>query len=144
MDMTDRYENLDELDLFEERDVDMEQYSLDSEYISDRVEDVDKMFIDSDREPLVYPAEDTLHSILVEGDVPEDEDIVLALVGDFSEYVGELDEDDFESYHGEYVIPEDVDNTVLKLEVRETDSLPVDIDVENIRFEIPVEQPPFY
>ena len=142
MNMTDRYENLDELDLFEERDVDTEQYSLDSEYFSDRVEDVDEMFEDSDIEPLIYPAENTLYYILVEGEVPEDEDIVLALVGDFSDYVGELDEDDFEGYHGDYVTPKDVDNTVLKLEVQETDSLPADINLENIRFEIPVEQPP--
>lgn len=139
MDMTDRYENLCELELFEERD--STEYEV-PDYFAARVEQVDEMFADTDINPTVYPAEETLYSLLAEGDVPEDRDIILALVGDFADYVGELEPGDFEEYEGEYVTPEDVENTVLKIDVSETNSLPADVDVENIEFEIPIDQPP--
>lgn len=137
--MTDRYENLNELELFEERD--SEEYEV-SDYLAERVKQVDEMFADTDINPTVYPAEETLSSLLIEGNITEDRDIILAMVGDFTEYIGELQPGDFEEYGGEYLTPEDVENTVLKIDVSETDSLPGDVDVENIEFEIPVDQPP--
>jgi hypothetical protein len=137
--MTDKYENLDELDLFEERD--STEYEV-PDYFAARVEDVDEIFADTDVKPTVYPAEETLYSLHIKGDVPKEEDIILALVGEFAKYVRELEPGDFEQYEGQYLMPEDVDNTVLKIDVSETNSLPVDVDFENIEFEVPVDQPP--
>jgi hypothetical protein len=137
--MTNRYENLDELNLFEERDP--TEYEV-PDYFAARVEQVDEMFADTDIDPTVYPAEETLYSLLTGEDVPSDRDIILALVGDFADFVGELEPGEFEEFEGEYVTPENVENTVLKINVPETDSLPADVDVENIEFKIPVSQPP--
>jgi len=136
--MTDRYENLDELDLFEERDT--ADYDIPT-YFETKLEQVDEMFADSEMNPTVYPAEETLYSLLTTGDVPEDREIILGLAGDLTEYVGELDEDDFDGYHGEYLSPKDAEDTVLKTDVDRTDSLPADVDLENIEFEIPTRHP---
>lgn len=136
--MTDRYQNLDDINLFEEGETDGYQVSG---YVESRLEQVDEVFDDSDVTPTVYPAEDTLHYVLTEGDVPEDEDVILALAGDFRQFVGEVDADEFAEYHGNYITPQNAEDTVLKVDAPETDAVPADVDVDNIEVEVPTTQP---
>lgn len=135
--MTNRYQNLDDIDLLEDRA--NTDYQV-SEYVESRIEQVDEVFEDSDITPTLYPAEDTLHYVLTEGDVPEDEDIIFALAGDFTQFVGELDPGDFDEYHGSYITPQNADDTVLKVDAPETEAIPADVDVDNIEVKVPIDR----
>lgn len=139
--MTNNYENLEEIEIFEEKTPSINSYDIESEYLKSQAEDVDALFSDADVIPLIYPADDTLYSMTTRKEMEEGEEATFALVGDFSEYLTELDEEDFE-YHGQYIRPKATEDISLKINVEETSSIPIkgDLELENIAFEIPIDE----
>ncbi|WP_347721250.1 hypothetical protein [Candidatus Nanohalovita haloferacivicina] len=136
--MNDRYENLEDVELFELREPDV--YSVDS-YLEPRVRHVDALFEEVDETPQVYPIEETLSTITMDGEFSPRDRVMMGVSGNFRDYTVGLDRSDFKSYHGEYLQPNTFEDIMLKIDQEEVDARPTDIETRNIRFEIPVGQP---
>ncbi|QKQ98271.1 hypothetical protein GKQ38_01920 [Candidatus Nanohaloarchaea archaeon] len=137
--MKDHYENLDDISLFEEKDS-VPNYGSGRDYFEERVQRVDDLFEEVYEEPQVYPTDETLDSLLMNTEIAQGDQVVLAVAGDFERYAAGMYREDFRAYHGDVLVP-DIDHTLLKINQPEVEAEPSDIQTDNIRFEIPFSRP---
>lgn len=127
-------DNLEDVDLFREEFYEEGGSSIPDD-VDERVGEIDDLFSDADIDPTIYPVDETLHDIKVEGEL-RDERVVLG-VPDLVSLV-ELDEDDFEYLAGDYVAPHGIDDVILRMGVDEPPtSEDVKREYDNVDLRIP-------
>ena len=133
--------NLDDLDLFEGRDNRVEErdnrVSIESEYLREELNKLDKLFESTEPTPVVYPIEETLFSLHAGVTLSFGDTVWLALVGNIKNFMLSLDVSDFDEYHGDYLVPSVTDNVVLKIDQRKVEASDTDVELQHIEFKVP-------
>jgi len=133
--------NLDDLDLFEERDNRVEErdnrVSIESEYLREELNKLDKLFESTESTPVIYPIEETLFSLHAGATLSFGDTVWLALVGNIKNFMLSLDVSDFDEYHGDHLVPSVTDNVVLKIDQRKVEASDTDVELQHIEFKIP-------
>lgn len=114
-------------------------YDVNSGNLTGRVEEVDEFFEDKGFEPVLYTVEDTQYALMTRGDVSENQTVVLGMEGRIEDYLCELQPEDFDRFEGQYLSPANVDEVLIKLDEPEQESIPADIDLDNIDLQIPAD-----
>jgi hypothetical protein len=125
--------NLDDVDLFEERD---NRVSIESEYLREELNKLDIIFENTESTPVIYPIEETLFSLHVGTTLSSGDTVWLALVGDIKNSMLSLDVCDFDEYHGDHLVPSVTDNVVLKIDQEEVEGSDTDVELQHIEFKI--------
>lgn len=126
--------NLDDVDLFEERD---NRVSIESEYLREELNKLDIIFENTESTPVIYPIEETLFSLHAGTTLSSGDTVWLALVGDIKNVMLSLDVSDFDEYHGDHLVPSVTDNVVLKVDQEEVEGSDTDVELQHIEFKIP-------
>lgn len=126
--------NLDDVDLFEERD---NRISIQSEYLREELNKLNKLFGSTESKPVIYPIEETLFSLHAGATLSSGDTVWLALAGDIKNLMLSLDVSDFDEYHGDHLVPSVTDNVVLKIDQGEIKASDTDVELPHIEFKIP-------
>jgi hypothetical protein len=126
--------NLDDVDLFDERD---NRVSIESEYLREELNKLDIIFENTESTPVIYPIEETLFSLHAGTTLSPGDTVWLALVGDIKNVMLSLDVSDFDEYHGDHLVPSVTDNVVLKVDQEEVEGSDTDVELQHIEFKIP-------
>lgn len=114
-------------------------YEIEGNNLSERVKEVDQFFQDKEFEPVLYVEEDTHHAFMTRGDISRDQEVILGVERDFRKHLNDFEADDFDEYRGNYVSPASVQNVLLKMGVREKESVPTSLELNHSELRIPVE-----
>jgi len=134
--MGESYDNLDEIELFEKKKTYPEPYQIQDTGLIKSLEEVDELFEPVENTALIYPIEETLHSLLTTG---KTEYKILGLTGDFRQYASQLDESNFSDYRGDYIMPAVPRDVTIKINYQKTESLETNLELENIEVQIPID-----
>ena len=143
---TTQSEAFQEVDLFEDSYGSRQQYGLDTYRVNDPVlrrnlEELDEVFEGLTDKETVYPAEETRYHLVTSQDFTEDQIFVYGMNVDSVKANPDIDEQRFESYRGEYLRPRELRNTLVRLDHEEPSSIPTDVELDNLDFEVPSTTP---
>lgn len=126
--------NLDDVDLFKERD---NCVSIESEYLREELNKLDELFKGTESTLVIYPIEETLFSLHAGATFSSGDTVWLALVGSIKNLLLSFDDSDFDEYHGDHLVPSVTDNVVLKTSQEEVKASDTDVELQHIEFKIP-------
>lgn len=126
--------NLDDVDLFEERD---NRVSIESEYLREELNKLDELFESTESTPVIYPIEETLFSLHAGATLSSGDTVWLALAGNIENMMLSLDVSGFDEYHDDHLVPSVTDNVVLNINQGEVEASDTNIELQHIEFKIP-------